>query len=45
MAGLQADTSMPDVVTMNGDMRNQDMVNAMDLSAFPNDMDAAPLKN
>jgi PAS domain S-box-containing protein len=29
---------MADVVDMNGDMTNQDMVNAMDLSAYPNDM-------
>lgn len=38
MAGLQGDTSMADIVNMNGDMANEDIVNVMDLPAYPNNM-------
>ena len=38
MSGLQVDSSMADVVNMNGDMMNQDMSNAIDLTSYANDI-------
>ena len=38
MESLQADTSMADIVNINGDMTHQDMVNAIDLPSYPGDI-------